>query len=69
MAAGRRTSVDTSSGCRPCRTSHFASFAAVVVLPDALQAEQQDDARRLDVGVQPALRVAEQRDASRRARS
>ena len=34
MAAGRRTSVDTTIGCRPCFCSHFASFADVVVLPE-----------------------------------
>ncbi len=34
MAAGRRTSVDTSIGCRPCDVSHRASLADVVVLPD-----------------------------------
>ena len=34
MAAGLRTSVDTSIGCRPCRVSQRPSFPAVVVLPD-----------------------------------
>ena len=34
MAAGRRTSVETSSGCRPCLTSQRPSFPAVVVFPE-----------------------------------
>ena len=34
IAAGRRTSVDTISGCRPCRISHFPSLPDVVVLPE-----------------------------------
>ena len=34
MAAGRRTSVDTSIGWRPWRVSHRPSFPAVVVLPE-----------------------------------
>ena len=34
IAAGRRTSVETSIGWRPCFVSHRASFADVVVLPD-----------------------------------
>ena len=34
IAAGRRTSVETSIGWRPCFCSHRASFADVVVLPE-----------------------------------
>src|SRR5688572_24322807 len=34
MAAGRRTSVDTVTGCLPCLVSHRASLPVVVVLPD-----------------------------------
>ncbi len=34
IAAGRRTSVDTIIGCRPCLASQRASFADVVVLPE-----------------------------------
>ena len=33
-AAGRYTSVETTSGRCPCCTSHFASLPVVVVLPD-----------------------------------
>ncbi len=34
MAAGRRTSVDTSIACRPCLANSRASLADEVVLPD-----------------------------------
>ena len=34
FAAGRRTSVDTISGCFPWRVSHSPSFPDVVVLPE-----------------------------------
>ncbi len=33
-AAGRYTSVDTTSGRCPCSASHFANFPVVVVLPE-----------------------------------
>ena len=47
IAAGRRTSVDTSSGCRPCFASHRPSLPDVVVLPGTLQAKKKDDPRSL----------------------
>ena len=61
IAAGRRTSVDTSIGCRPCFASHRASFADVVVLPEPCRpsiSTTRGVARRRR---QPAGRVAEQR--------
>ena len=61
MAAGRLTSVDTSSGWRPCFVSHFASLPAVVVLPAPCRPEQQDDARPLARRLEPAFGVAEER--------
>ena len=62
IAAGRLTSVETSSGCRPCFVSHFASLPAVVVLPAPCRPEQQDDARPLARRLQPAFGVAEERE-------
>ena len=62
MAAGRRTSVDTSSGWRPCRVSHVPSFPAVVVLPEPWRPSSRITRGDFDRGLQPARRVAEQRD-------
>ena len=62
IAAGRRTSVDTSIGWRPCFCSHFASFADVVVLPEPCRPSismTRGDARRRR---QAARRLAEQRE-------
>ena len=61
MAAGRLTSVDTSSGCRPCLVSHFASLPAVVVLPAPCSPSSRTTRGRLLVGWQPAFGVAEER--------
>ena len=61
IAAGRRTSVDTSSGCRPCFVSHFASLPAVVVLPEPCRPSISMTRGRSRRRRQPALRVAEQR--------
>ena len=61
MAAGRRTSVDTSSGCRPCFVSHFPSFADVVVLPEPWSPSSMMTRGRSRGRRQAALRVAEQR--------
>ena len=61
IAAGRLTSVETSSGCRPCFASHFASLPAVVVLPAPCSPSSRMTRGRLVVGRQPAFGVAEQR--------
>ena len=53
MAAGRFTSVDTSSGCRPWPTRYFASFPAVVVLPAPCKPSRRMTRGRLLVGCRP----------------
>ena len=61
MAAGRRTSVETSSGWRPCFAEPPRQLSGRRRLARTLQAEQQDDPRaRLRRG-QAALRLAEER--------
>ncbi len=61
IAAGRRTSVETSIGWRPCFCSHRASFADVVVLPDPCSPSIKTTRGMRDRRRQSARRVAEQR--------
>ena len=62
IAAGRRTSVETTIGWRPCFASHFASLPVVVVLPEPCSPSIKITRGRADGFLQPALRVAEQRE-------
>ena len=62
IAAGRLTSVETSSGWRPCFVSHIASLPAVVVLPAPCSPSSRMTRGRLRGRLQAALGVAEQRD-------
>ena len=68
IAAGRRTSVDTSSGCRPCFASHSPELAGRRRLARALQAEQQDDARPRAASAAARPRRRRRAPASRRGR-
>ena len=61
IAAGRRTSVETSIGCRPCFASHRASLADVVVLPDPCRPSIRTTRGRACDGGKPPGAVAEQR--------
>ena len=53
MAAGRRTSVDTSSACRPCRVSQRPSLPLVVVLPEPCRPSISTTRGRWSVGCSP----------------
>ena len=53
MAAGRRTSVDTTSACRPCRSSHLASLTVVVVFPAPCSPSSSTTCGRWRVGASP----------------
>ena len=61
IAAGRLTSVETSSGCLPCFASHFASLPAVVVLPEPCSPSSRITRGRCCVGGRPPFGVAEER--------
>ena len=61
MAAGRRTSVETSIGCRPCFVSHRPSFPAVVVLPEPCSPSSRMTRGCACDGGSPPGRVAEER--------
>ena len=61
IAAGRRTSVDTSSGCLPCFASHRPSLPDVVVLPEPCRPSSRMTRGRAVRRRQPARRVAEER--------
>ena len=60
IAAGRRTSVETTIGWRPCFASHFASLPVVVVLPEPCSPSIKSRAAGRGF-LQPALGIAEQR--------
>ena len=55
MAAGRRTSVDTVTGCLPWRVSHIASLPEVVVLPEPWSPSSRITRGRGALSVRPPL--------------
>ena len=60
IAAGRLTSVETSSGCLPCPASHFANLPAVVVLPAPCRPSSRTTRGRFCALREAALRIAKQ---------